>query len=237
MSTEFKPAFILHHRRYRNTSLLIDVFTPDEGRFSLVARGVSDSKRGLAGLLQPFNPLLISWTGRGEVKTLAKAEMAGKAISLTGTRLYCGFYINELLVKLTHQHDVLPALFAYYGHTLEQLALTESLDTVLRQFELNLLEQSGHAINLTTDMDTGADVLSEQWYLYDIEHGLRQTRSGSKQAIQGDTLIKMRNGDCLTGNARTESRYLMRRVIAFYLGNKTLKSREFFNLEHKYDGS
>jgi len=226
---QLNPAFILHRRKYRNTSLLCDVFTPKEGRFSIIARGANESKRGLSALLQPFVPLLLSWTGRGEIKTLSKVEATANPFELKGNRLYCGFYLNELLVKMTHQHEAFNQLFAYYHHSLERLASSkETMENVLRHFELNLLDQLGHGLNLTHDTETGQGIKVDQDYFYDIERGLVAINANRVEKISGMTLLNLQNGTVLSAIEQREMRQMMRRVISFYLGNKTLKSRELF---------
>ncbi len=117
-----QPAYVLHHRPYRDSSLLLEIFTPDHGRVGLVARGARSPKSRLYGVLQPFQPLLISWVGRGELATLSGAEANGPPQRLQGKSVISGFYINELLLRLLHRHDPHAALFDGYARTLPLLA-------------------------------------------------------------------------------------------------------------------
>lgn len=168
-----KRGFVLHRRDYRNTSLLIEVFTADEGKLACVAKGAKSAPRGrsaLAALLQPFQPLWLSWVGRGEVKTLTRAEAAAPSIALGAERLYCGFYLNELLLRLIGREDPHEALFVFYQQALADLA-TEPLDAVLRRFELRLLEELGYALDLRLDRQ-GKPIDPVRDYRYASERGL-----------------------------------------------------------------
>src|SRR5215475_2103479 len=133
------PAYILHHRPYRDTSRILDVITRDHGRLTLFARGVRGPKAKLASVLQPFQMLLLSWTGRGEAAQLTGAEYAQSAPALPASCLMAAFYLNELLMKLTTRHDPLPLLFDIYHETLERLRRGEPLEPRLRIFEKRLL--------------------------------------------------------------------------------------------------
>lgn len=170
-----RRGFVLHRRDYRNSSLLIDLFTADEGRLVCVAKGAKASPRGrsaLASLLQPFQPLWLNWFGRGEVKTLGRAEAAGPSIALSGDRLYCGFYLNELLLRLTERHDAQESLFVFYQQALADLE-AEPIDAVLRRFELRLLEELGYALDLSSDRDE-APVSADRCYRYQASLGLER---------------------------------------------------------------
>lgn len=168
-----KRGFVLHRRDYRNTSLLIELFTADEGRLACVAKGAKSAPRGrsaLAALLQPFQPLWLSWVGRGEVKTLTRAEAAAPSIALVAERLYCGFYLNELLTRLIDREDPHEALFVFYQQALADLA-SEPLDAVLRRFELRLLEELGYALDLRSDRQ-GKPIEPVHDYRYTSDQGL-----------------------------------------------------------------
>ncbi|MGB1139895.1 MAG: DNA repair protein RecO, partial [Halioglobus sp.] len=121
MRVTLQPAFILHSRPYRDTSVMLDVLTPEHGRIGIVAKGARRSRRrgSDAALLQAFTPLLLSFTGRAELKTLTGVETAGVSSRLAGEHLYSALYINELLVRLLHRNDPHPRLFADYGLALE----------------------------------------------------------------------------------------------------------------------
>lgn len=147
-----QPAWVIHRRPFRNTSLLVDLFCRDHGRVTAVARGARRGKSRWQGLLQPFQPVRVSFSGRGAVKTLTAAESADAPITMAGERLFSGFYINELLSHLLHDHVEHPRLHQVYEETLAALASRDSpLEATLRRFELELLAELGYALNLRTD--------------------------------------------------------------------------------------
>ena len=139
-----QSAFILHRRPYRNTSLLLEAFSQEQGRLGLVARGVVAPKSRLKGLLQPFTPLLLSWTGVGELATLTTAEETALPIALPPNRGLAGLYVNELLVRLLPRLDPLPSLFVAYETLLAELATAPGEEPPLRRFEKRLLEELGY---------------------------------------------------------------------------------------------
>jgi DNA repair protein RecO (recombination protein O) len=125
---ELEPAFVLHNRAYRETSLIIEVFGRDTGRFALVAKGVRRPKSALRGMLQSFHPLLLSWSGSGELGLLTGAEPDGYMRPLAGKALFSGLYINELLMRLMYRHDPHPELFHYYRDAIEALNQAQGTD-------------------------------------------------------------------------------------------------------------
>ena len=143
-----QPGFVLHSYPYRETSLVIDVFSRDYGRVALVAKGAKRPHSALRGVLQTFQPLGLSWSGKGEVRTLTTAEWVGGMLPLGGDALLCGFYVNELLVKFCAREDAHPALFNHYVLTLSRLAHDEPPVQVLRSFERVLLRETGYAMAL-----------------------------------------------------------------------------------------
>ncbi|MCB1675335.1 MAG: DNA repair protein RecO, partial [Halioglobus sp.] len=157
MRVSLQPSYVLHTRPYRDSSVVLEVFTAQYGRLSLVVRGVRRKARGgsNSALLQPFNPLLLSFSGRAEMKNLNAVEPAAPALALRDERLFSGLYINELLLRLLHRHDACPALFARYGQTLQALAGREVVDVALRRFELELLRELGYRLELQLDGYSG----------------------------------------------------------------------------------
>jgi DNA repair protein RecO (recombination protein O) len=221
-----QPAFVLHRRRYGDTSLLVELLTRDEGRLVAVARGAAQSRSGRAGLLQAFVPLLVGMRGRGEVGTLAGVEAAGRPFALRGQALYCGLYLNELLLRLLVRGDAQPRLFADYLHTLGELATDAAPDGPLRRFELGLLQALGFALQLTLEADGRTPVVANGRYHYRVDAGpVPAPHDGS---YSGDMLLRLERGETLSGPARNEARQLMRQVLDHYLGGRPLRSRELF---------
>jgi DNA repair protein RecO (recombination protein O) len=224
-----EQAFVLHRRDYANTSLLLEVFSGAHGRFPVIAKGAKRGRTPAAAVLQPFIPLWLSWTGRGEVRTLARAETAGNALALSGKALFCGFYLNELLMRLLGRNDPHESLFAFYHAALSRLAAGPDLDGPLRQFELRLLQDTGYALDVEREWDTGQPVQPGCKYVYEAERGMRAAAAGEEaDLVCGDTLLALAAGEPLGGSLAREARGLMRVALAPYLGPRPLRSRELF---------
>lgn len=235
-TSTLRRGFVLHRRDHRNTSLLIELFSAEAGRLVVIAKGAKAAARGrspLASLLQPFQPLWLAWSGRGEVKTLTQAEAAGAALNLCGERLYCGFYLNELLLRLLERADPHEALFVFYQQALADL-VAAPVEAVLRRFELHLLEELGYAPDLERDAD-GAALVPEGQYRYQPQYGLIAQPAGLAEGeaalapgITGAALARLRAGEALSGAEARAARHLMRAALAPHLGPKPLKSRALF---------
>jgi DNA repair protein RecO (recombination protein O) len=233
--TQLQPAFLLHRRPYSNNSLLLECFVAGAGRFPAIARGVSARKGQGRALLQPFTPLLIRWSGRGEVRSLNQYEASGRSYPLQGRALYCGFYLNELLMRLLQRSDPHERLFALYADTLAQLAVGDSLEPLLRRFELSLLQELGYGMILDRDIETDTPIQPERHYHYRLEQGPAPADDGDKSVVTGATLLALGSGAPLSPTGIREARLLLRRVLARYLGDKPLKSRELFQAFQRSD--
>lgn len=232
MRITLQPAYIVHSRPYRDSSLLLEVFTAEYGRISLVGKGARRRARGgsSSALLQPFTPLLISFSGRGELKTLTAAEAAAAAISLRGDSLYSGLYLNELLYRLLHRDDAHPELFARYGQTLQDLCTIGTPDGILRAFEYRLLHDLGYGFELSVQGDSNKQVRSDGWYYYDPDSGMvggELSSDPSRAAYLGADLLTMASG-MFEGDVRLPAKRLMRQALAMHLGDAPLMSRELF---------
>ncbi len=159
-----QPAFLLHARPFRDSSQLIDVLSRDHGRLALVARGARSARSRYRGVLRPFASLSLSWTIAGDLGTLTGAEAAGRAGSITGDALMAGFYVNELVLKLTHRHDPQPELFEAYEAAVAGLGLPGDFEPTLRRFELRLLRAIGYGLDLEHDIVSGSPVETGSWY-------------------------------------------------------------------------
>ncbi len=231
INSSLHSAFILHRRPYSNTSLLLECFTASCGRFPVIAKGVKSKRSGTSGLLQPFSPLLIGWRGKGEVKTLTVCEASAPAIVLNKKSLFCGFYINELTMRLLERQDPHARLFEFYRESLNKLAGAEEVEQVLRQYERVLLSELGYGLILDQEAETGEPVDPKKHYRYDVEHGPVLISASSKSSISGSTLLALEYDWRLERDGRRESRALMRKVLAHYLGHKPIKSRELFQMQ------
>ncbi|MBC8638368.1 DNA repair protein RecO [Caballeronia sp. EK] len=223
-----QPGFVLHSYPYRETSLIIDVFSRDFGRVALVAKGAKRPHSALRGVLQTFQPLGLSWSGKGEVRTLTTAEWVGGMLPLAGDALLCGFYVNELLVKFCAREDAHPALFNHYVLTLSRLAHDEPAVQVLRSFERVLLRETGYAMNLTRTV-TRQPVVAEGRYVFDPDRGVREASDDLPApwpVISGQTLIDMERDDYTSPQTAAQSKTLMRFLLNHYLGGTPLATRQ-----------
>jgi len=221
-------AFVLHAYPYRETSLIVEALTADHGRIALVARGARRPRSELRGVLQAFQPLSLSWAGAGELKTLLRAEWRGGLPLVSGSALLCGFYLNELLLKLLAREDAHPRLFGDYADALARLAGGADQAAVLRQFELRLLTELGYALPLTHEADTGAPVDPEARYYYAFERGPRLTMSEPGRRypqVRGATLLALAGQDFAAADAAAEAKRLMREVLDHYLEQRAIFSR------------
>jgi DNA repair protein RecO (recombination protein O) len=217
-----QTAFVLHTRKYRETSLLVDVFTCDYGVITLVAKGVRKKNSKWAGILQCFQPLELSFSGRSELKTLTGATLLSNGVTLTGMKLYCGFYLNELLNCFLHKQDAHPEVFEDYRQCLVQLATASSVESVLRIFELTLLENLGYGLQLENDSVTERPIDPDKHYEYVREIGPVQTTG---KGFSGKSLIALRKKILNDDLVRKEAKQLMRQLIDFHLQGRELKSR------------
>jgi DNA repair protein RecO (recombination protein O) len=193
MRIDQQPAYVLHARAYRESSLLLECFTRDHGRVGLVARGVRKEKSRMPrALLQAFVPLLLSWSGAGELATLIGADADGAPVALAGEASLCGLYVNELVLRMTVRHDAHADLFAAYGETLRRLAGAESAAWTLRRFERDLLEYLGYGANLAVDALSGEAIESGEEYGYRHEVGTVRWNSAADGArVKGSALLAL----------------------------------------------
>ncbi|HJW02591.1 MAG TPA: DNA repair protein RecO [Azospira sp.] len=223
-----QPAYVLHAYPFRETSLIVEAFTQDFGRVALLARGARRPRSALRGLLMGFQPLEVGWAGKGEVLTLMKAEWQGGQPLLSGQALFCGYYLNELLIHLLPREDAHEHLYTVYAETLRRFA--EGVrEADLRRFEKSLLQELGYGLSLSTDAD-GRAVEEGGFYAYEIERGpVRLARPGSSPlAVSGKTLLDLAHEDFTAPRSQAEAKQLMRALMAHYLGGKGLETRKIF---------
>lgn len=222
-----QPGFVLHSYPYKETSLIVDVFSRDHGRIALVAKGAKRPHSKLRGVLQTFQPLSVGWSGKSEVRTLIAAEWVGGLLPLEKSALLCGFYLNELLVKLLARDDPHPALFDHYVSALNQLAHDEPAAIVLRKFERALLKESGVAGDWSLCTTSRKQVESAQIYVVDPELGPRPARPADTwPRVAGKTLLDMEAENYGDAATQTQSKFLMRFLLAHHLNGTALNTRQ-----------
>jgi DNA repair protein RecO (recombination protein O) len=249
MRVTLEPAFVLHRRPWRDSSLILDIFSLNHGRCSLIARGARRPSARLHGLLQPFNPLLLSWTQKGELGTLTAAEGRGM-LALQGRAVISGFYVNELLMKLLARHDAHPELYQAYECVLAELAAagmgpeTGGEQRALRRFEKILLDETGYGLVLDRDTD-GAPVDAGAEYDYYPERGPVLVATGVRDSldakhcvrVSGRSLLALDRGELDDAAILREVRSLMRLALAVCLGGRVLHSRTLFRPPAGADGA
>jgi DNA repair protein RecO (recombination protein O) len=221
-------AFVLHSYAFRETSLILEVFSRSHGRLAIVARGARRPKSSLRGLLMNFQPLQLSWFGKGEMRTLHSAEWQGGQPHLQGTALMCGFYLNELLLNLLARDDPHQPLFDYYRGTLYRLAHEVDHAATLRCFEKHLLQELGYALVLDREAGTDKAIQAELCYRYVVERGALAENDNVQTGVLvlGKTMLDMAEDNYTDPVTAQQSKQLMRMVLNHYLGGKILHTRE-----------
>lgn len=230
MRIDREPAFVLHQHEYGETSLLLETFTRHHGRLGLLAKGARRARSPLRTTLVPFQPLLVSFSGRGELPVMSLAEPARAAPVLGGQALICGLYLNELLIRLLHRHDPHDRLFDVYGQTLDRLVGTQPDEAVLRIFEKRLLEETGYGLVLDHDVEGGGPLDPLATYHYLVDRGPVPAGSSADEGIvvQGATLAALGAERLDDPEIQREAKRLLRALLARQLGERTLSSRKLF---------
>lgn len=239
MILKIQPAFILHSRPYRETSMLLTLFMPEMGKVSASLRGVrsaSKSARQKQAWLQPFQPLMVEWretpTQQLDWLTPQNIEPQGLAYGLKADAALCGLYLNELLYRLIQPTDGLEGLFAHYQQALHALAQSDQRELMawhLRQFELVLLAELGYGVDLTLDAQA-QPIEPALLYGYQPQTGFYQLNPlpQPRWSITGACLLKFSEQEfCLACLASWKQ--LMRRILQPHLGTKPLATRALFN--------
>lgn len=254
-----QPGYVLHRRAYRDSSLLVELFTPQFGRVGVIARAARQPTSRFYSVLQPFRPLLVSWSGKGELAGLTAGETDGAVPWLTGQALLGGFYLNELFMRLLHRFDPHPNLYTVYHntvHTLGEIAhgvgneekvdrndvasSSLKLERALRIFEKHLLEEIGYGLVLEHDADQGQPIEVQQMYVYHLMRGpvrVNATVEGAipnRLTIRGQSLLDLACGRLEDDVSLREAKRLMRAALAEQLGTRPLTSRRLFMAERDY---
>jgi len=226
MRLDQQPAYVLHARPYRETSLLLECLTRDHGRVGVVARGVRGERARLRrSQLEPFQPLALDLLQRGELATLLSAEVLGVPPRLVGERGVAGLYLNELVVRLTARQDVQPALFDAYARTLLRLADDDPVGWTLRRFERDLLQAIGYGLQLRHEVGSDASLQPSVHYRYDVEQGALRCAPGVPHALRGADLLALADDRMPEDRAGMAAlRRLMREVIRYHLGGGELRA-------------
>jgi len=223
---ENQVVYVLHTYPFKETSLVVELFSKEFGRIAAVAKGARRPHSAMRGMLQSFQMLSGAWSGKNELKTLHNLDWSAGLTLIKGEALMCGFYMNELLLRLLPREDAHENLFEYYANTMQTLTNGADFATTLRRFELKLLQEMGYAVPLRQD-ENGLDIVAENTYRYEAEYGaceLKATKIGLQ--LSGKTLLNMANDDYAESLTQSQSKQLMRYLLAHYLGDKPLHTRQ-----------
>jgi DNA repair protein RecO (recombination protein O) len=224
-----QPVFLLHQRPYRDSSQLLEVLTVDYGRLGVIGRGSRGPRSRLRGVLRPFAPLLMSMSLRGDLATLTAAEAAAAPAGLDGEGLFAGFYLNELIIRLTERRDPCPAVYLAYSDALAELAAASgALEPALRKFEKRLLDALGYGLLLESEAGTGSPLDPTQWYEYRPEHGPTPVTAGKDAGlrVRGATLLALGEDRLDDEPGLGEARRILRACLDLQLGDRPLKTRQ-----------
>ena len=220
--------FVLHRRPYSESSLILDVFSEEYGRVTLLSKGARSKRSNLKGALQPFTPLLLKWSGGGSMKTLRQAEAISLGLPLSGINLYSAMYVNELIARVLASEIPFPALFHDYLQALTELAHNTNPEPALRRFELALLSAMGYGVDFLHCAGTGEPIDPTMTYRYREQKGFIASVRRDNLTFLGEELIAISERRFLSKTQLQAAKRFTRIALKPYLGGKPLKSRELF---------
>jgi DNA repair protein RecO (recombination protein O) len=224
---DHQAGYVLHTYPYKETSLIVEAFTRNFGRVALLARGARRPRSAMRGVLLSFHPLRLGWSASSELGNLISAEWAGALQPLSGRGLMCGFYLNELVLRLLPRDDAHEALFDVYTDALRQLAVGNPQAFVLRSFEKRLLSELGYAPLLEREAVSGAPIDPSRRYVYEPDRGPMPSMNASSQdlSVSGQTLLDLAADEFGRPETRDEARMLLRSLIGQRLHGQVLHTR------------
>ena len=233
---ENEPAYLMHQRPFSESSQIINLFSRHFGRVDVIAKGSKRPKSKFKSFLQPFLPILVSWSGRSQLKTLRSIDLNIKQkTTLPNKQLMSAFYLNELILSLLTTTDPYPELFDCYALTIDKLSDIDSSEAVLRIFEINLLSQIGYAINFQTEAMSSNDIDTEQVYRFVVEEGFirSNTTTPHHSLIKGSIIKSIEKGDYSTSQILKAAKRITRESIKYHLSGKELNTKKVFRSIHK----
>ena len=227
---DMELAYVLHAKAYRETSQIVEAISHGHGRVSLVANGARRPRSRWKNALRPFQPMLLSWSGRGSLFTMRGAETTASAIDLAGASLMAAYYVNELVLSLTHRGDPHPALFAHYTDALVSLADVGHTEKALRRFELSLLSEVGYGLIMDHDVDTQRPLAPDKYYRYVVDRGPVPADGPipGELVFTGADLSAIASGELDSPEQLKSAKHLLRAVLHRHLGGRPLKSRDVY---------
>lgn len=225
---QWQRAFVLHRREYSESSLLVEFFTEHHGRITLLAKGARRARSPLKAVLQPFTPLLVRWSGKGDLKTLTKAEPAALTLPMETAALYSGFYINEVLARVLENQTAYPELFQHYLRCMTELATQHQIEPILRTFEFHTLKALGYGVDFTHCAATGLPIDPKMSYQFRESEGFIASLLQNNNSFLGCDLLAFAQLDFSEKQTQQAAKRFTRIALKPYLGSQPLKSRELF---------
>lgn len=223
-----QPAFVLHTRPYRDTSLLVELLTSQSGRLTVLARGVRSMRSRAYGLLRLFSPLLVSFSGKSDLQNLNQVEANGNSYNLDAKVLFSGFYVNELLLRLLQRYDPHPNVYKIYQQTLTALASFQQPEIALRLFEKQLLADLGYGLQLDRTVN-GAPILPENNYIFEFGIGLQKAKVSGQHSFSGKSLLALQMNNLVAVEELEDAKRLLHAALFVLLGGRPLKTQAFFH--------
>jgi len=255
-SVENARCYVLHSKPFKDTSAIVELLSQEHGRVSVIFKGVRSTKNSAKSrILQPFQPLLASWYGKRELKSGKNVEQGGMPHMLSGKKLYSGIYLNEILLRILHRDAPAEGIFEHYQQCLSELVDTDSIEVHLRQFEWRLLDAIGYQLPCECDAQSGAPIVMDAYYRYEVNHGfvydssIRNANFNPRSRVFSGELLLTISRDMaayaqqqeyhanLSRDLLPEAKRLMRLVLAPHLGDKPLESKKLFMGISKYESS
>lgn len=228
MKGQLHPAYLLHSRPYRNSSIIANFLTHQYGRIDAVVRGVRSQRNKQQTNLPLFAPLLIAWSGNASLVTIQQYEINGHYQPLQGKQLFYGMYVNELLLRLLAVQDQHQRVFTHYDRLLKHWQQRLANESDLRFFELEVVSELGYGLDLQHDSLTGQAIAADKWYQFIPEQGLSELADNLSNGFYGEHLIALQQRCLKSKQQQRTAKHLMRQVVGYLLGDKPLKSRDLF---------
>ena len=232
-----EPAYVLHCREFKESSLLVDLFTKNLGRITLVAKGARRPKSPLKVILTPASLFAVSFSGKTELKSLNACELLNH-YSLSMPVSYNSIvYVNELLIKATEKEDPHKEIFNQYQLLCEGLSGRTNqveVEVLLRSFELILLQELGYGIDLSFESISGNKIKPNDKYIFNPSLGFTKVQTESTQSkgvFLGKDILNFSSGDLAEEESRQASKKIMRIALDHHLGNKSLNIRKYLSKE------
>ncbi len=228
MRVRNQKCYVLRTIPHSESSLIVDVFTQNYGRISLMAKGARRLKSQFRGKIRPFQLSLVNWSGKTEIPIMTALVNLASPVDLSGRRVYCSYYLNELIIRFLRQSSSYQELFHVYQKTLDELADPVNEFHALRVFELRLLKFLGYELTLVTEADGITAINPEKHYHYDFEAGAALTTNRTVNSVQGATLLAIAREKFTGSDVRNEAQRFLRRAIEYHCEGKVNRSREVF---------